>query len=292
MDSGLLADYWTSRVVMKFIRSFSCLYQIGRADELKDDVVLLAYQYIEQQQAPDARRPLQRERVVEDCVSLMVPSVLKGAVRMEPLHFEGRLECTDGVRRFNCALLAGRYTLFVLDSPHLALWEELEQTLNLESPPDWSSTVSDETAQLLLSNVGLFLSGAMEREMMRPFLSSCRLKAVLLHAVCLGDYEALQWMVGLKCTQFCGSPFGAQICAERLAHLQRRHRVSGDAVAVDLQSTTIGTRPGGFTLIASDYEDDVVGGFMRTTRFEFRCPDLEQTHHLVDRLFVQCCSLC
>ena len=45
MDNGLLADYWTSRVVIKFIRSFSELYKAKRDDEMTDDIVLLMYQY-------------------------------------------------------------------------------------------------------------------------------------------------------------------------------------------------------------------------------------------------------
>jgi len=258
--------------VITFIRSWFELYKSHRADEMKDDILLLMYQYIEQQ-THDGARNIQ-SNVLQDCVSAMLPSHLKGISSMN-VHVAEEVECFDGTEHsFNCALLAGRYTLYLTHSPHTELWTKLKRKMVPSDADsiDYHAILDEEATKHILENVmnapGHRLS-AMDREMMTPFFNNTRLKFVMLHTLCIGDYEPLLWMIGMKCAQFSGSPFGVHICASRMKHLQQRGGAM--AVAVDLQSATIGKRSGGFTLILSDYEDDVVGGFMRTTRYEFNC---------------------
>lgn len=227
--------------------------------------------------------------VIQDCVSAMLPSHLKGIVNLNVLHC-GETDCTDGTHTFNCSMLAGRYTLYLAHSQHVALWRNLRSKLVPSSTVshdgnvvDYNGILGEDATAHILENIMVNTSmTAMDREMVTPFLKDSRVKYVMLHSLFIGDYESLLWVIGLKCVQYSGSPFFSNVCLSRIKHLQRVG--GGIAVAVDLQSATIGKRSSGLTLMVSDYEDDVVGGFMRTTRYDFGFQRAQDRDDWMDRM--------
>ena len=216
----------------------------------------------------------------------MLPSHLKGIVNLNVLHF-GETDCSDGTHTFNCCMLAGRYTLYLTHSKHVALWRDQRAKLGPpfhdDSDLDYNAILGEDATKHLLENIMVKTSmTAMDREMMMPFLKESRVKYVMMHTLFIGDYESLLWVIGMKCVQYSGSPFGVKLCQSRINHLQRIG--GGIGVAVELQSATIRKRRNGFTLMVSDYEDDVVGGFMRTTRYDFGFKREHQSEDWMDRM--------